>query len=362
MRTITIFGGSGFVGRYLVQKFAEEGDLIRVAVRNPIAANFLKPLGEVGQITPIQASLLNEDEISRAIQGADVVINLVGILYEKGSQTFEAIHVEGARRVAGKTAEFGIPTLLHMSALGAHEDASSKYASSKARGEEGVLRHFPEATIFRPSVIFGAEDSFLNRFAKMALISPFLPLIGGGKTRFQPIYVEDVAEAFLKASYKKETSGKTYTQRVSRIRMGDRSASPISGVTDVVEEDEARAGYAQRLRSGEGETHPKLERRRVYELGGPSIYTFKELMGYLLKTIKRKRFLLPIPFPLAKAMATFTQFLPTPPLTPDQVELLKQDNVVDDHALKAEDLGVFPQALEVLAPLYLNRYCPGGKN
>ena len=158
MRTITIFGGSGFVGRYIVQKFAAKGDLIRVAVRNPIAAQFLKPLGEVGQITPVQASLLSLEEIHRAIDGADVVINLVGILYEKGSQTFEVLHVEGAHRVAEAASQQGIQTFLHMSALGADKHSSSRYASAKARGEEAVLKHFPKATLFRPSVIFGAED------------------------------------------------------------------------------------------------------------------------------------------------------------------------------------------------------------
>ena len=307
MRRITIFGGSGFVGRYVVQRFAEEGDLIRVAVRNPIASQFLKPLGEIGQITPIQASLLDREEISQAILGADVVINLVGILYEKGSQTFEALHVEGARQVAKIAAELGVPTLLHMSALGAQKNSGSRYASTKARGEEAVLKHFPKATLFRPSVIFGQEDSFLNRFAQMARISPFLPLVGGGKTRFQPVYVGDVAEGFLNASFKKETRGETY------------------------------------------------------ELGGPSIYTFKELMEYLLKTICRKRLLLPVPFSLAKGIATFAQFLPTPPLTPDQVELLKTDTVVSPQALRAEDLGIYPKALEALAPLYLARYCPMGR-
>lgn len=302
MKTITIFGGSGFVGRYLVQKFAERGDLIRVAVRNPIAAQFLKPLGEIGQITLVQASLLNSEMIEKAIRGADVVINLVGILYEKGSQTFEAIHVEGARHVAEKASQLGVPTFLHMSALGANKNSRSLYASTKARGEEAVLKYFPEATIFRPSVIFGPEDAFLNRFAQMALLSPMLPLIGGGKTRFQPVYVSDVAEAFLKGSYLKESRGQTY------------------------------------------------------ELGGPSTYTFKDLMEFLLKSIHRKRLLLPIPFSLAKGIATFAQLLPSPPLTRDQVELLKTDNVVSGLLLTLEDLGVSAQALEVLAPLYLKRY------
>lgn len=307
MRTVTIFGGSGFVGRYIVKKFAEEGDTIRIAVRNPIAANFLKTAGEVGQITPLHASILNPEVIRRAIKGSDIVINLVGILFEKGSQTFEDIHVKGAQNVAKTASELGVSTLLHMSALGANKKSSSRYASTKARGEEAVLKQFPKATVFRPSVIFGAEDAFLNRFAEMALLSPFLPLIGGGKTRFQPVYVEDVAEGFLRASFQKEAQ------------------------------------------------------RKTYELGGPSIYTFKELMVYLLKTIHRRRLLLPIPFPLAKVMGAVTQFLPTPPLTPDQVELLKTDTVVSPRALTAEDLGLRPKALEAIAPSYLKRYCPQGK-
>lgn len=307
MRTITIFGGSGFVGRYLVQKFADKGDLIRVAVRNPIAAQFLKPLGDVGQITPVQASILSSKDIIKAIQGADVVVNLVGILFEKGQQTFEAIHVEGARLVAEKAKELEIPTFLHMSALGAHKESRSRYASTKARGEEAVRAHFPEVTLFRPSVIFGPEDAFLNRFAKMARLSPFLPLIGGGKTRFQPMYVGDVAEGFIKAAFDREMCGKTY------------------------------------------------------ELGGPSVYTFKELMNYLLKVIKRRRLLLPVPFCLAKGISAVAQLLPTPPLTPDQVELLKTDNVVSTQALTAENLGIRLKALEAFAPLYLSRYCPGGR-
>src|SRR3989338_1781517 len=307
MSTVTIFGGSGFVGRYIVEKFAAKGHLIRVAVRNPIAANFLKPLGEVGQITPIQASILSTKDVENAMAGSDIVINLVGILYEKGSQTFEAIHVEGARCVAEKAAELHIPVFLHMSALGAKKNSRSRYASTKARGEEVVLKHFPEATVFRPSVIFGPEDAFLNRFAEMARFSPFLPLIGGGKTRFQPVYVGDVAECFLKAAFKKESRGKTY------------------------------------------------------ELGGTEIYTFKQLMAYLLKTIYRKRLLLPVPFSLARIMATFAQFLPTPHLTPDQVELLKSNTTVSSKALIAKDLGVHVKAMEALAPFYLKRYRPGGK-
>ncbi len=302
MRTVTIFGGSGFIGRYIVQKYANRGDLIRVAVRNPMAANFLKPLGEVGQITPVQASILSKDQVARAIQGSDIVINLVGILFEKRSQTFQSVHVEGAQLVAEMAAKEGVSRLLHMSALGTDLNSKSRYAQTKAKGEEAVLKHFPNSTIMRPSVVFGPDDAFLNRFAEMAMFSPFLPLMGGGRTRFQPIYVGDVAEAYLKASLKKETQGK------------------------------------------------------VYELGGPEVYTFKELMQYLLETIHRNRLLVSVPFCVAKLMGAFTQFLPNPPLTRDQVELLKSDSIVSSKALKAEDLRVRKHALEVIAPLYLARY------
>ncbi len=306
MQTITIFGGSGFVGRSLVQKFADRGDLIRVAVRNPLAAQYLKPLGEVGQITLVQASITSDKEVTKAIQGADIVINLVGILYETKSQTFEAIHVEGAKRVAKAASKHGVTTLIHMSALGANKDSKSRYASSKARGEKAVLKHFPQAIIMRPSIIFGPQDAFLNRFAEMAVLSPFLPLIGGGKTRTQPIFVQDVANCFIQASSMDDARGKTY------------------------------------------------------ELGGPTVYTFRELMNYILHTIHRRRLLLPLPFFVGKIIATFAQLMPNPPLTRDQVELLKSDNVVSSHALKAEDLKVRPKAMETLAPHTLERYSPTG--
>ncbi len=306
MRTITIFGGSGFVGRYIVQKFAERGDAIRVAVRNPIAANSLKPLGEVGQITPVQASLLSEKQIQKAVMGADIVINLVGILFEKGNQTFESIHVEGAKRIAKAARDQGVERLLHMSALGADLTSRSVYAKTKAEGEKAVKKHFPEVTIFRPSVIFGAEDAFFNRFAEMARFFPALPLIGGGVTRFQPIYVVDVAECFCKASLRDASKGE------------------------------------------------------LFELGGPAVYTFKEIMEYLLKTIHRKRLLIPMPYSLAKAIGAFAQFLPKPPLTPDQVELLKKDSVVSPDALTIGNLDIRPHAMEAIVPEYLAHYLSKG--
>lgn len=302
MKTVTIFGGSGFVGTQLVQKFADSGAQVRVAVRNPLAAQYLKPLGEVGQINLIQVSITSGKEILEVMQGSDVVINLVGILYEQGSQTFEAIHVEGAKRIAKTAAKLGIPTLIHMSSLGVSKKSRSLYSSSKARGEESVLKAFPKATILRPSVIFGPSDSFFNRFAQMAVLSPFLPLIGGGKTTMQPIYVGDVADCFVRASFDPKTQGGTF------------------------------------------------------ELGGPTVYTFRQLMEFLLKTINRKRLFLPIPFAIAKGLARIIQYFPGAPLTPDQVELLKTNNVASPTSLHAEDLRVYPKAVEAIVPAYLERY------
>jgi uncharacterized protein YbjT (DUF2867 family) len=302
MKTVTIFGGSGFVGTQIVQKFADSGAQVRVAVRNPLAAQYLKPLGEVGQINIVQVSLSSDADIIEVMKGSDVVINLVGILYETGSQTFEAVHVEGAKRIAKAASKLGVPKLIHMSSLGVIKKSRSLYSSSKARGEEAVLKAFPNATIIRPSIIFGPKDAFFNRFAQMAVTSPFLPLIGGGKTKMQPIYVGDVADSFIRACVKPEAQGK------------------------------------------------------VYELGGPSVYTFRDLMEFLLKTINRKRLLITIPFSVAKGLARIAQYFPGVPLTPDQVELIKTDNVVSPTSLHAEDLGVYPKALEAIVPAYLERY------
>jgi NADH dehydrogenase len=302
MLTVTLFGGSGFIGRALVQKFAERGDRIRVAVRNPLSAQFLKPLGEIGQIIPIQASVTSIADIQHAIEGSDIVINLVGLLYESGSQTFEAIHVEGAKSIAKVASKLGIPTLLHMSALGVTKGSKSRYASTKARGEEAVLKHFPRAIVFRPSIVFGPQDAFFNRFASMARYSPALPLIGGGHTKMQPIYVEDVADCFMNSIHFEQFGGK------------------------------------------------------IFELGGPTVYSFKYLMEYLLEVIHRRRLLIPVPFMMAKGMASIAQFFPGVPLTPDQVELLKTDNILTTQSLKAEDLHVRPKAMETIVPLYLERY------
>jgi uncharacterized protein YbjT (DUF2867 family) len=307
---VTVFGGSGFLGRHVVRALAKRGYRIRVAVRRPDLTGHLQPLGRVGQIHAVQANLRYPASIEAAVRDADLVINLVGILFERGRQRFEAVHSFGAEAVALAAAAFGAP-LVHVSALGADEESPSLYARSKAKGEKLVLAASPAATILRPSVLFGAEDNFFNRFAGMARISPVLPLIGGGGTRFQPVFAGDVAAAVLTAIEGHATPGATY------------------------------------------------------ELGGPDVRTFKELMQFVLATIERRRLLLPLPFGLANLQAAVLQFLPTPPLTPDQVELLKVDNVVSDAARREgrtlEDLGIDPVDMAVVVPSYLWRFRKTGQ-
>lgn len=306
-RVATIFGGSGFVGRYLVQQLARRDWVIRVAVRHPDAALFLRPLGHVGQITPIAANIRDDASVAAAVAHADAVVNLVGILHGQGRQTFQAVHVDGARRVAAAAKAAGARRFVHMSALGADPDSPAEYARSKAAGEEAVRAAFPEAAIARPSVIFGPEDDFFNRFAAMARFLPALPLIGGGATKFQPVYVGDVADALAKMVEDPATQGKTY------------------------------------------------------ELGGPQIYSFKELLELLLENIGRKRLLVPLPFSLARLQAAFLELLPAPPLTRDQVAQLKRDNVVSGTKPTLADLGIQPTAVEVILPTYLDRFRRGGR-
>jgi len=301
-RLITVFGGSGFIGRYLVQRLARHGWLIRVAVRHPAQALFLKPLGDVGQITPVPASLRHEGSIRAAVAGSDAVVNLVGILYQRGRQGFAEIHAEGARRVAEAARAAGAERLVQMSALGADPSSPSDYARSKAAGEAAAAAAFPGASIVRPSVVFGPEDNFFNRFAAMARYSPVLPLIGGGRTRFQPVYVGDVADALLR-----------------------------------IVEDPTCAG-------------------RTYELGGPQVYTFRELMELTLETTCRDRWLIPVPFWLASLQAAFLELLPSPPLTRDQVRLLQRDNVVSPGTPGLAELGIAPTAAEIIIPTYLDIY------
>ena len=308
---ITIFGGSGFVGRYVVQTLAQRGYRIRVAVRRPNDAMFLRPMGVVGQVEPIQANIRDEASVRDAVAGADCVINLVGILHESGKQTFKAVHVDGAARIAQAARDAGVASFVQVSAIGADPESDSAYASSKGEGEKAVLDAFPGATIIRPSVLFGPDDGFFNRFAAMARLSPVLPLIGGGDTRLQPVYARDVAE----------------------------------GLARILERD-GMAG-------------------RIYEFGGPDVQTLRELTEMTLRIVRRRRILLPVPSFAAKAMAYFTQYIPNPPLTPDQVRLLAVDNVVSDEA-KAEartleGLGLHPTSAEVVLPTYLYMFRRAGQ-
>jgi uncharacterized protein YbjT (DUF2867 family) len=307
---ITVYGGSGFLGRHVVRALARRDYRIRVAVRRPELANFLQPLGRVGQIHAVQANIRNAASVDLAARDADILINLVGILFERGRQRFDAVHAAGAEQVALAAHAHGAK-LVHVSAIGADEHSPSAYARTKAKAEQLVLAAQPDAVIMRPSILFGPEDDFFNRFAAMARLSPALPLIGGGATKFQPVFVGDVAAAIA----------------------------------------EAAAGNAH------GGT--------VYELGGPEVRTFKELMQFVLATIERKRLLLPLPFFAAKLQATLLQFMPKPLLTPDQVELLRVDNIVS-QAAQAErrtlqGLAIEPEPIEAIVPSYLWRFRKAGQ-
>ena len=307
---ITVFGGSGFLGRHLVRALAKRGYRIRVAVRRPELAGHLQPLGRVGQIHAVQANVRYSRSVEAAARDADVVINLTGILYERGRQRFDTVQTFGAEAVALAAAAYGA-RLIHVSALGADENSTSHYAQSKAMGEKAALAAVPSAVVLRPSIMFGPEDDFFNRFAAMARLLPVLPLIGGGHTRFQPVFVGDVASA----------------------------------IADMVE-GKAKAGT-------------------TYEFGGPEVRSFKQLMEFVLATIERRRLLLPLPFALARFKAQFLQFLPKPPLTPDQVELLKSDNVVSAEATREgrtlDAFGIVPTSMETIVPSYLWRFRKTGQ-
>jgi len=303
---VTVFGGSGFIGRHTIRALAKRDFRIRVAVRRPDLAGHLQPLGRVGQIMPMQANVRYPDSIAAAARDAQVVVNLVGVLAASGAQTFDAVQAEGAGAVAQAAAAAGA-RLVHMSAIGADENSVSDYARTKALGEKAAFAAVPSATVFRSSVVFGPEDQFTNRFATLARALPVLPLIGGGETRLQPVFVGDVAAA----------------------------------IADAVE-GKASAGS-------------------VYELGGPDVLTLRQVQEYVLKTIERKRLLAPLPFGLAKMQAALLQFAPGPlKLTPDQVELLRSDNVVSQSAkdanLTLQGLGIAPTSLEKVAPSYLWRF------
>ncbi len=304
-----VFGGSGFVGRNVVRELVRRGWRVRVAVRRPHHAQFLRTMGAVGQIQLKQCNVRHHASVADALTGADAVINLVGILFQNGSQSFEAVQAGGAATVARLAAKAGVKTFVQLSAIGADAESDSQYARSKGEAERAVLDAVSTATIIRPSIIFGPEDSFFNKFAAMARLSPALPLIGGGKTKFQPVYVDDVADAICAALLRPEAAG------------------------------------------------------RVYEIGGPRIYTFRELMELMLSETGQKRVLVPVPFPVASLMglggeiAGWAPFI-SPPVTRDQVKLLKHDNVVaaGEGVGTIADLGVDPQTVESILPGYMVRY------
>jgi uncharacterized protein YbjT (DUF2867 family) len=304
-RVATIFGGSGFIGRYVVKRFAQQGFIVRVPSRDPEGALFLKPMGAVGQIVPLFASITNEATVHRAVDDSEVVVNLVGALTESGAASFQAIHAEGSERIARLSAAAGASRLIQISAIGADPNSPSRYASTKGRAEQGVLAMFPRAVILRPSLVFGVEDKFFNRFAEIARLAPFMPVISGD-TKMQPVYVGDVADAVMAAQASSEPQGK------------------------------------------------------IFELGGPRVWTFREILAFILKTIRRERKLVDIPMGIARIQASILQHVPGKPLTPDQLLMLSKDNVVSPGALGLADLGITPTPVELVVPGYLSRFQPGG--
>jgi NADH dehydrogenase len=301
----TVFGGSGFLGRYVVKRLAACGYTVRVAVRDPEGAMFLRPMGRVAQIVPLFANLAQEATVQSAVDWAVLVVNLVGILAERRAGDFTRLQAEGAGRIARLSTEAGVSRMVHVSAIGADPASPSLYAQSKAAGETAVREAFPAATILRPSLVFGQEDQFFNRFAAMAQILPFMPVIAGN-TRMQPVYVGDVADAVMAALTGGDTAG------------------------------------------------------QIYELGGPRVLTFREILAYILATTRRKRRLVEIPLGLARFQAALAERLPTKPFTRDQLLMLSQDNVVAPGAKGFPELGLLPTPFELIVPEYLDRYRPGG--
>ncbi|MCA3741630.1 complex I NDUFA9 subunit family protein [Phenylobacterium sp.] len=307
---VTVFGGSGFIGTQIVRALARRGARIRVAVRQPHLAHAMRLMGDVGQVEVVQANIRDAGSVIRAVQGADAVINLVGLLYETGRQTFQAVHVDAARNIAQAAADAGA-RLVQMSALGADPASASRYARSKAEGEAVVRKILPSAVILRPSIVFGPGDDFFNKFGEMAVVSPFLPLIGWGRTRFQPVYVGDVARAAATVALDPQHAGRTF------------------------------------------------------ELCGPGIFTFREILDLIQKETGRRRLYAPLPFGAAGLIGTLCAPLAltpvAPPLTADQVELLKTDNVLSGEAPGLADLGIAPETVEAILPTYLYRFRKGGQ-
>ena len=312
-RLVTVFGGSGFIGRHLVQRLAATGAVIRIAIRYREDAHFLKTMGDVGQITTLETDIADPEEIRRAVEGADWVVNLVGIFHPRGRHTFENLHAKAPGEIAAAAKAAGASRFVHISALGADADAESAYARTKAEGERAVLEAFPNATVIRPSVVFGPEDAFFNLFAGMATFSPFLPVIdrhawsfkslyGDGGPKFQPVYVGDVADAIVAAL--------------------------------------------------EGET----QGGKIFELAGPHVYTMREIMELTLKETRRDRWLLPLTFGMAKLQAALMRLMPKPLLTRDQVLMMMRDNVASGNFPGFAELGIEPTTVETIVPTYLNRF------
>jgi NADH dehydrogenase len=309
---VTIFGGSGFVGRYIAQRMARRGWRVRVAVRRPNEAHFVRPYGKVGQVEPVLCNIRNDESVRLVTKGADAVVNCVGTFDARGKNNFDAVQHEGAARIARIAAEEGVSRLVHLSAIGADVNGDSLYAQSKGKGEAAILDAFPSAVILRPSVVFGPEDQFFNRFAGMARMSPVIPLVGAD-TKFQPVYVDDVAHA-------------------------------------------AEMGVL-------GDAAPG-----IYELGGPDVDTFRELIEQMLQTIRRRRLILPLPFWVGTLMgrvtgigAFLTGGLAPQPITVDQVKSLRHDNIVSDDAKGFDELGFKPASIEAVVPSYLWQFRPSGQ-
>ncbi len=304
-KIITVFGATGFVGRYIVSRLAKHGATIKVVTRSPSSGYFLRQYGSVGQIVPVSCDY-SEASIHQAVSGSDVVINCLGILFEKGKSKFKTVHVDDAAMIAQACAMYKVSRLVHISALGIDE-SKSRYAETKREGEKQVRSHFPAATIIRPSVIFGPEDNFFNKFASLSLISPVLPLIAGGNTKFQPVYVGDVADAIVKTVVMDGTAG------------------------------------------------------QVFELGGPEVLSFKDIYQKIFVQTGRKRILVNLPESIARIKAAFLSILPNPPLTGDQITSLKTDNIISADAKTLTDLDISPTALDAILPVYLGRYRSGGR-
>lgn len=303
----TVFGGSGFIGRQIVKRLAQRGVVVRAAVRDPEAALFLKPMGQVGQIAPVAADIRSETSVAAAVAGVDLVVNAVSLGAQTRRDRFADVHVQGARRVARLAAAAGVTRLIHMSGIGSDPNSDSAYVAARGHGDRTVRESFPAATLLKPSVVFGPGDHFFTTFAAMARLSPALPLFGGGTARVQPVYVGDVADAAMKAL-----------------------------------DDAGSAGHD-------------------YELGGPTVYTYRELMALLLQTVERKRILVAVPERIALILAAFAALVPGKPLTRDMVKLAVADNVVGVGAKGFADLGIAPTTVEVILPTYMDRYRRSGR-